>query len=160
MEDGFRLPFQSQHVSIMSCHCNIVIHLYLWQDPNSLPQGDCNNDILYTFYYFHCTLLSACWSAHAVGSILQVQYSLQVFQKMHHVCTWHLRETLESTPKHVGLVSVAHHHASYWSGSVVAAAYWLLQTRPASGKHSALQQLFQALPNAQSLPQTTAVFDS
>lgn len=73
----------------------------------------------------------------------KVQYSLaEVFQKMHHVCTLQLRETLESTHKHVGLVSIAHHHASYWSGSVVAAAYWLLQTRPASGKHSALQQLF------------------
>lgn len=40
----------------------------------------------------------------------------------------------------------------------MAAAYWLLQTRPVSGKRSTLQQLFQALPNAESLFQT-AVFD-
>lgn len=33
-------------------------------------------------------------------------------------------------------------------GSVVAAAYWLFQTHPASGKHWALQQLFRARPNA------------
>lgn len=46
------------------------------------------------------------------------------------------------------------------SESVVAAAYWLLPTRPASGKHSTLQQLFQALPIAQSLLQTMSVLDS
>lgn len=40
------------------------------------------------------------------------------------------------------------------SRRVAAAAYWLLQTHPASGKHSVLQQWFQALP------QTTAALDS
>lgn len=40
-------------------------------------------------------------------------------------------------------------------GSVLAAAYWLLRIHPASGKHSALRQLLQALPTA--LLQTTAV---
>lgn len=71
---------------------------------------------LSAFYYFHCTLLSGGWSAHAVGSVLQVEYSLDaVFQKMHHVCTLQLRKMLESVDKHVGLFCIARHHSSYWS---------------------------------------------
>lgn len=75
---------------------------------------------------------------------------------MLHVTTEdHRVHSCECIGEHVGCVSTAHHPDGCRSG---AAATWLPQTLPTSGKHSALQQLFQPLPNTQALLINTGCF--
>lgn len=155
----FRLPFQSQHISIMRCHHHIVIHMSLcWHHITHVfvPVADFDSDILYCVHFIITTLcLLQVW-AHTrtwlwtASTILAV-----VFQTMYHGCTPQFRKMLGSIPKVVGLVFIVLVIGP--SGNVGAAAYWLFQTRPASGKHSALQQLFR---DSQCLLQSTAVLDS